>query len=262
MVAIIYSCVTWPVGRDGQESPDPPPRSERRAACGRHPFPLSTARVASRSFSGQGISIGKWPIRGHLIIWRSFSKNSGSPSSAIWFSSVRNSFSEVSDLRDYSGAMAVLRAPMDFVWMSLLQFDGYTFEPNFILCLTLGFFLSVPLDTRPTAGCSCSLLAKTCFGVAVGGTRVSHSTLGCSTGEQTTWSPGLHAERYCFVVRLFRYLYGRARSAVGSGVPVFPKLSIMSVSRGAAATHLPSGAHPPGTPAPRYGARDWRSFHF
>jgi hypothetical protein len=123
-------------------------------------------------------------------------------------------------LRDYSCAMAVLRAPMDFVWMSLLQFDGYTFEPNFILCLTLGFFLSVPLDTRPTAGCSCSLLAKTCFGVAVGGTRVSHSTLGCSTGEQTTWSPGLHAERYCFVVRLFRYLYGRARSAVGSGVPV------------------------------------------
>jgi hypothetical protein len=178
MVAIIYSCVTWPVGRDGQESPDPPPRSERRAACGRHPFPLSTARVASRSFSGQGISIGKWPIRGHLIIWRSFSKNSGSAVfSHLVFLSEELSFSEVSDLRDYSGAMAVLRAPMDFVWMSLLQFDGYTFEPNFILCLTLGFFLSVPLDTRPTAGCSCSLLAKTCFGVAVGGTRVSPSSI-------------------------------------------------------------------------------------
>jgi hypothetical protein len=191
MVAIVCSCVTWPVGRDGQESPDPPSRSERRAACGRHPFPLSTARVASRSFSGQGISIGKWPIRGHLIIWRSFSKNSGSPSSAIWFSSVRNSFSEVSDLRDYSGAMAVLRAPMDFVWMSLLQFDGYTFEPNFILCLTLGFFLSVPLDTRPTAGCSCSLLAKTCFGVAVGGARV-YPTLHLAA-PQASRLPGVQA---------------------------------------------------------------------
>jgi hypothetical protein len=65
-----------------------------------------------------------------------------------------------------------------------------------------------------------TLLANGC--VAVGGARVSHSTLGCSTGEQTTWSPSLHAERYCFVVRLFRYLCGRARPRIRSLSLSFP----------------------------------------
>jgi hypothetical protein len=60
-----------------------------------------------------------------------------------------------------------------------------------------------------------------CNGVAVGGTRVSHST----PGILLTWSSGLHAERYCFVVRLSRYLSGRALTAVGSASLSFPSPS-------------------------------------
>jgi hypothetical protein len=81
------------------------------------------------------------------------------------------------------------------------------------LCFLIALF-STLLDTPPM------VTALAYNGIAVGGTRVSHST----RGFLLTWSSGLHAERYCFVVRLFRYLYGRALSAGGS-VSVFLPLS-------------------------------------
>jgi hypothetical protein len=94
--------------------------------------------------------------------------------------------------------------------------------------------------------------------VAVGGARVSLSTVavGCSTGGQITWSPGLHAERYCFVVRLFRYLYARARPRVRIPCVFCSRALYMTPLRGAATVAFGSGeAHTPGLAVPRSGSR-------